>query len=51
MMKIALTSDTVICEERQIVRLKREIENMTDELHNSEKKLEKLRSERDFLKI
>lgn len=51
MMKIILTSDTVMCEERQIVRLKKEIEYMTDELHNREKKLEKIRSERDFLKI
>jgi len=41
-----LTSDDVIFEERQIARLKKEIEHLTDELQYREKKLEKLKSAR-----
>jgi hypothetical protein len=44
MMKMMLTSDNAIVEERQIVQLKEEIEYLTDELHYREKKLEKLKS-------
>ena len=43
MMKTILTSDGVIVEERQIGRLKKEIEHLNDELHYREKKLEKLK--------
>jgi hypothetical protein len=44
MMKMILTSDNVIIEERQIVQLKEEIESLTNELTYREKKLQKLRS-------
>ncbi|MGD0645798.1 MAG: hypothetical protein ABSA75_12910 [Candidatus Bathyarchaeia archaeon] len=50
MMKTILTSDGVILEERQIARLKKEIEYLIDELQYREKKLKKLRNTSDFLK-
>ena len=49
-MKMILTSDGIIFEERQIARLKKEIEYLIDELQYREKKLKKLRSAPDFLK-
>ncbi len=43
MMRTILTSDGVMVEERQIGRLKKEIEQLNNELQYREKKLEKLR--------
>jgi hypothetical protein len=43
MMKMILASDGVIVEERQIGRLKKEIEHLNDELEYREKKLKKLK--------
>ena len=44
MMKMILSSEGATVEERQIVRIKKEISSLTDELQYREKKLEKLRS-------
>ena len=43
MMKQILTSDGVVVEERQIGRLRKEIEHLSEELQYREKKLEKLK--------
>jgi hypothetical protein len=43
MMKTILTSDGVIIEERQIARLKKEIDYMNEELQYRQDKLKKLR--------
>ena len=43
MMKTILTSDGVIIEERQIARLKKEIDYMNEELQYRQEKLKKLR--------
>ena len=43
MMKMILASDGVIVEERQIARLKKEIDYMTEELQYRQDKLKKLK--------
>jgi hypothetical protein len=43
MMKTILASDGAIVEERQIARLRKEIEHMNDELQYREAKLKKLK--------
>ena len=43
MMKTILTSDGVVIEERQIARLKKEIDYMNEELQYRQEKLKKLR--------